>query len=111
MNATLEQRGALHCLRLEGELCIVDSAPAKAALLQALDAAAELDIDLAGVSAIDTAGLQLLIAAKRAAGTAGKTLRLVGHSAPALELIELYDLASWFGDPLVLPATSAGVAA
>jgi len=107
MNITPEQRGSQHCLHLEGELTIYAAAAVKAALLDALAGAAEIEIDLAGVSSIDTAGVQLLIAAKRDAADAGTPLGLVGHSAAALELIELYELAGWFGDPLVLPAARA----
>lgn len=107
MNIDTEQRGSVHCLHLEGELTIYATAAVKAALLDVLVGAVEIEIDLAGVTAIDTAGVQLLMAAKRGAVDAGTPLRMVGHSVVALELIELYELALWFGDPLVLPAATA----
>jgi anti-anti-sigma factor len=106
MQATIEQRGALHCLNLAGELNIYAAAQLKAALVDALAASTELEIDLAGASEIDSCGMQLLAAAKRAATEADKVLRLVNHSPAVIELIELYDLAGWFGDPLVLQATA-----
>lgn len=112
MQASTESRGGALALCLAGELTIYAAAPLKAALQQALADAADLEIDLAGVSEIDSCGMQLLAAAKRAALDAGRTMRLVNHSAPVIELIELYDLAGWFGDPLVLQApVGAGDAA
>lgn len=107
MQATLEPSGALHRLRLEGELGIYAASELKTALMDALASAAELEIDLAGVSEIDSCGMQLLAAAKRAAQDGGKTLRLANHSPAVIELIELYDLAGWFGDPLVLQAPAS----
>lgn len=111
MNIDTEQRGDARCLRFEGELTIYAAAAVKTALLEALTDAIEVELDLAGITAIDTAGMQLLIAAKREADAAATPLRLVDHSAAVLELIELYDLAGGFGDPLVLAATPEGASA
>lgn len=116
MNITTERRANSLCLRFDGELTIYAAAALKTALLDGLAAAAEteLELDLAGITAIDTVGVQLLMATKRAAADAGTPLHLLGHSAAALELFELYDLAGWFGDPLVLsavPTTQQGAAA
>ena len=83
--------------RPEGELSIYTAADSKVALLNALAGAEDLEIDLASVTEIDTAGVQLLILLKREANRQGK--RLV--------LTELYHLAGWFGDPLVIPAGRA----
>jgi len=110
MNTTLERHGDLHRLCVEGELTIYAVAALKVALLDALAASAELEVDLLGVTEADTAGIQLLLAAKLTAAAAGTALRLVNHSAPVLELIELYDLAGRFGDPLILSATESAAA-
>ena len=103
MQVFTEQRGTLHRLCLEGDLDIYTAADLKTALVHALSTTHELEIDLAQISAIDTSGIQLLAAAKREALGTGKTMRMVNHSAAVVELIELYDLAGWFGDPLLLP--------
>jgi ABC-type transporter Mla MlaB component len=47
------------------------------------------------VTEFDTAGLQVLMAAKNFARLGGHSLRLSGHSPAVLALIELYDLADW----------------
>ena len=86
-------------LRIEGELSIV-----RAAELQALLLAAPHTIDLSGVTECDSAGLQLLMAAKKAALAEGRPLRLTGHSPAVLEVFELLNVVGYFNDPLVMEA-------
>lgn len=90
-------------LQLSGELNIYRALELKQQLLDALAATDALEISLEGVSEIDSAGLQLLIAVKQAARAEGKTLLLLDHSAAVVEVIELFDLAAFFGDPLLMP--------
>ena len=97
-----EQRGDPGRLLVSGGLTIYDAAAAKSALLEALARTRELEIDLSGVNEVDTAGVQLLILLKREAVRAGKSMRLLQHSAASLEVLDRYNLASYFGDPLVL---------
>lgn len=87
---------------LEGEVTIYGAAVLKARLLEKLAACRELEIDLAQVVELDSAGLQLLILAKREALAAGKKLRLVNHSHAVLEILDLCGLGDYFGDPLVI---------
>lgn len=58
-----------------------------------------LSLDLAGVSEIDTAGVQLLLALRQAAG---KGLSLKRHSPAVIAIFDLYQLAPLFGDVIVL---------
>ena len=99
-------------VRLDGELTIYRADEIKSLLLAALAEPGDLELDLSGVSEIDTAGLQLLMLAKKTALTGFTALHLVGHSAAVVEVFELLDLAGYFGDPLVLPhaapSTSTG---
>lgn len=76
----------------------------KPVLLAVIQEGARIELDLSGVEHIDSAGCQLLILAKREANAAGKTLAIVAHSPAVQSLIEFYNLAAWFGDPLVVPA-------
>jgi anti-anti-sigma factor len=94
-------------LRLEGELTIYRAAELKPLLLDALRAAAVLEIDLAGVADIDSAGVQLLMLAKRQALAEGRRLRLTAPSAAVVDVFELLGLAAIFGDDLVAPAQGA----
>jgi anti-anti-sigma factor len=89
---------------IKQDMNIYNASEQKKMLLKALDSCQELDIDLSHVSEIDTAGFQLLLLTKREALKAGKTMRLTGHSKAVTELIDLYNMASYFGDPMVIPA-------
>lgn len=95
---------ATKTLSLEGELTIYRAAELKEQLQQAWGGAAPLEVDLAGITEVDGAGLQLLILAKREAQRSGKSVRFVGHSPAVLEVIDLANLSGQFGDPLVLAA-------
>lgn len=93
-----------HQLAIKDDMTIYSAAVQKVQLLQAFDASEELDLDLSQVGEMDSAGFQLLILIKREALKAGKPLRLVAHSKAVTELLDLYNMASYFGDPMVIPA-------
>ncbi|MCR5885121.1 STAS domain-containing protein [Rhizobacter sp. J219] len=95
---------AAQTLRIDGEFSIYRAAELKPVLLQAIEASPELEIDLSGVTEFDTAGVQLLLLAKREAAGKGHELRLVRHSAVVVDVLQLLDLAAHFGDPLVVAA-------
>jgi len=63
-----------------------------------------LELDLSGVAELDTAGVQLLMLAKKTALAEQRELRLVGHSPAVIEVFELLNVAAYFGDPLVMTA-------
>ncbi|WP_346285552.1 STAS domain-containing protein [Zoogloea sp.] len=86
------------------DLTIYRVAELKPALLDAVAEGERIELDLSGVERMDSAGCQLLMLAKREASAAGKTLAIVAHSPAVQSLIEFYNLAAWFGDPLVVAA-------
>lgn len=86
-------------LRIEGELTIFRAMELKPVLL----ATPPVDeIDLSGVTDLDTAGVQLLMLAKKTALAAQRDVKLVAHSPAVLEVFELLNVAAYFGDPLVM---------
>lgn len=90
-------------LPIQGELTIFTATASKARLLGILDGASTtIEVDLADVTEIDTAGLQLMVMVKREAAARGKTLRFIRHSDPVMDLMDLCDLAGLFGDPVVI---------
>ena len=89
-------------LRIEGELTIFRAMELKPELLA--DPLPE-EINLAGVSEIDTAGVQLLMLAKRTAQAQHRTLHLVAHSPAVIEVFELLNVAAYFGDPLIMDSS------
>ncbi len=97
MSAARPPEGARAALALEGELTIYGAAELQTRLVAALaDAPEGLDIDLAGVTELDSAGVQLLMATHRAARVSGRTVSLHAPSDAVRDVIELFDLASFF---------------
>ena len=76
----------------------------KQELLKYLKTAKEVQIDLADVTEIDGAGLQLLMFLKQEALAAGIKLSLSQHSKAVVEVFELLHLSNHFGDPIVISA-------
>lgn len=101
---------AVHTLHIEGELTIYRAAELKAELLAAVAQHNRLAIDLSQVSEFDTAGVQVLMLAKQAARAAEGELQLQAHSPAVLEVMQLLDLAAFFGDPLLVPAAPQAAA-
>lgn len=98
-------------LRIEGEMTIYRAEELKRALIGPLLNAEQLEVDLSGVTEVDSVGLQLLLLAKRTARSMQGEFRLVGHSPAVLEVFDLLKLAAYFGDDLVIPARSASATA
>ena len=94
-------------LRLEGEATIYQAAELKQTVLSALKQGTTLEVDLSGITEIDTAGVQILLLAKRTAQARNGELRLAGHSAAVLEVLDLLDLIPYFGDAVVMPNPTA----
>jgi anti-anti-sigma factor len=92
----------MHSLAIEDELTIFTAAEQKKHLLAFLQTDNELEINLANVSEIDTAGLQILILLKREAASNHKKISFVMHSKAVLEILELANLTTLFGDQVVL---------
>lgn len=105
MDSAEQQKSAL--LRVEGEMNIYKASELKQALLSAIPAGGTLEADLSGVTEMDSAGLQLLMLAKKTAQSRGGDLKLVNHSPAVVDIFELLNLGTFFGDPLVIPPRTA----
>jgi anti-anti-sigma factor len=88
---------AVQELAIDGELSIYRAAELRQWFDSSLQPGGAVQIDLAEVSEIDTAGAQLLIAARRLAQQRGCTLHYVHHSAPVLALLALFNLGTALG--------------
>ena len=103
MQVSVERkRGGLCRIALDGEMTIYAAQALKDELLAPLAQCETAELDLSGVSDIDSAGLQLLILAKTETQTRGKTLSITGHSPAVLEILELCDLEGFFGDNVLI---------
>ena len=94
-------------LAIAEDMTIYNAAAQKQRLLDALLATDRLEIDLSAVSEIDTAGFQLLVLVKREARRLEKEALIVAHSEAVREVLDFYNMAATFGDPLLIPAAKA----
>jgi anti-sigma B factor antagonist len=103
-NGDTSMRDTPYPLRIEGEMTIYRAAELKETLMTALEHPAGLEIDLSGVTEIDSAGIQLLLLAKRSTTANQRPLRLIGHSSAVTDAFDLLNLVGYFGDPIVIPS-------
>ena len=89
-------------VELEGELTIYEAATLKTELFNRIEKCKAVTINLSNVAEFDTACFQILIAAKRECERKEIEFTMNSHSPAVLEVIELYNMGSFFGDPLVL---------
>ena len=106
MTASKKRGGETSSLRVEGEMTIYRAAELKQTLLTALDKPGTVEVDLSAVTELDTAGAQLLLLAKNTAHAKKRKLRLVAHSPAVLDVLDLLNLTSFFGDPLLIQANT-----
>jgi anti-sigma B factor antagonist len=92
--ATVSPETAVSVLAVVGELTIQTAAEQKAALLALLDSADEVEVLLADVTELDTAGLHVLLLAKREAAQLGKTLRLVAANRIVMDVLNIAHLST-----------------
>lgn len=102
IRCSVEAGSSQAVVRVEGAMTIYEAAQDKQALMDTLALAPELELDLSKVTEMDTAGIQLLVLLKREAARRGGSVRLTGHSPAALEVLDRYDLAGYFGDPVLM---------
>lgn len=86
-----------------GELGIYTVAEIRRQLLDAMAKSDAIEVDLAGVTEIDTAGLQLMLLAKR---KPGKAVTFTHHPAEVLRLVDLANVGLMLGDPVVIGANN-----
>lgn len=93
---------------VEDNMTIYEATKQKEKLLKALKKMKkneQMEIDLSNVSEMDTAGVQVLLLIKQTAEHEKKLVLLVAHSPASLDVIDRYNLAAHFGDPVILSST------
>ena len=89
-------------IELQGELTIYQAQEVNAVLRENVADSRSLEINLQNVTEVDTAGIQLLLAAKRESERLGKKMSMVSHSNAVVEVLDLLNISHEFGDPIVL---------
>lgn len=98
---------AVFKLAIEGEMTIFRAQELKELILPGIEGNEEIEIDLSQVTEIDGAGLLLMISIKLEVQQRGKRLRFVGHSGAVTEAVDICDLPTFFGDPIVISTQTA----
>ena len=93
-----------HRVTILDDMTIYNALGQKATLMDALAHCQDLEIDLSHVAEVDTAGFQLLLLTKREAAQQKKKARIVAHSPAVREVLDFFNMAAGFGDPLVITA-------
>lgn len=96
--ASSKKKGAVEKLVVEGELTIYTAADTKEKIGKLLEAGA-MEIDLSQVSEIDTAGLQLLLLARRECARQEKSIVFSQPSDAVLACIRMCNLHAEFAVP------------
>lgn len=95
MNADTMRDGDARALTLDGEMTIYRALELKELLLEAIQDGAGLELDLSNVTELDTAGVQLLMAARKSA----PSFRIVAMSEAVAEVFATFDLGALCGAP------------
>ncbi|CAG1009033.1 hypothetical protein BURK2_03825 [Burkholderiales bacterium] len=103
MGLQLSYTGGICQMRIDGEMTIASARSLRDEILASIpgDPQCEVEVDLSGVSEIDTTGLQLMLSLKQRCGT---RLRMVHHSPAVLRILDLSNASAHLGDPLVILA-------
>ncbi|MEW5010373.1 MAG: STAS domain-containing protein [Cycloclasticus sp.] len=99
-----EQSDTLTHISIADEMTIYTVLEQKNTLLAQLKPDQQLQLDLSAVPEIDSAGMQLLIHLKKKAKELDNEFSLTNHSQAVVEVIGLFNLTSFFGDPIVITA-------
>lgn len=90
---------------IEDDMTIYEAVEQKKELLKTLKKlkkSEQMEVDLSNVNEMDTAGIQVLLLLKRTAEKEKKIVLLVAHSPASLDVIDRYNLATYFGDPVII---------
>jgi len=89
---------------MQDEMTIYTALEQTNELLPHLKIDSELQINLSAVSEIDSAGVQILMLLKQESKHKNIKLSLTQHSQAVVEVFELLNLSSYFGDPIIISA-------
>lgn len=104
MPIQIKRKGEFVRVHIEGGLNIYCANEAKEQLLQALAKGQDVEVDLSDLEELDTAGVQLMLMFKQEAQRCNKGCAFINHGPAVREVIDLLNLASALGDPVVIPA-------
>jgi anti-sigma B factor antagonist len=107
MEFHMQRAGTQASIAVEGEMTIYTAEELKSRLAETITECSDIELDLSGVTEIDSAGQQLLVMAKLESMIENKSLRLIRHSPAVVEIIDLCGLAGFFGDAMLIHPQAA----
>lgn len=107
---TIERKGDTMVVLPEGDLDVVNAAVLRKVLQEVLDRrdTAHLQVDMSSVTFLDSSGLGMLVAAKRAAEAQGATLRLREPGPVVRMVLEVTNLYYEFVEKEIPSAEASG---
>lgn len=104
MTITAETKQGITHLAIQDDMTIYSALELRDMIAHHLHGAREIRVDLAQVTEMDSAGLQILLWLKQETLQKHIALTLVSHSKAVVEILELLNLTGFFGDPVVISA-------
>jgi anti-anti-sigma factor len=98
----IEQHQMCRKVSIDSEMTIYNAAELKASLQPLVLTPGDIEISLANVHEIDSAGIQLLMLMKMESSVRQQGMTLTEHSPAVLDVFELMGLLPWFNDPVIL---------
>ena len=62
--------------------------------------------NLENVNEIDSSGIQLMVSFKKTAEGKSRHVSFEGHTEAVIDLFDVFDIAAYFGDPIVMGSKS-----
>ncbi len=90
-------------LFLTGDLTIYHAETLRNSIAAQFENCSRTAIDLSGIAETDTAGIQVLIWAKKESERKNHPIKLINHSPAIIRAIDLMGLIGFFGDKIKVP--------
>jgi len=89
-------------LDIQGDMTIYEAGEIRDLFSSTLAEHENINVNLSSVSEIDSSGLQLMVSLKCDAEQQEKNISFSSHSQAVIDLLDLFDMTSYFGDPIVI---------
>ena len=98
----MSNKGSQLAILTPENMTIYEAMELQALFSKTLTAHQQIEVNLANVDEIDSAGLQLLVALKKDAVQQKKSMVFTAHSSAVIALLDFFNMTQYFGDPVIL---------
>jgi len=89
-------------VEVPGDMTIYEAGETRDLFIEAIEKNDSVNVNLSNVSEIDSSGIQLMVSLKKIAASKNKALSFTSHSPAVVDLLDLFDMTPYFGDPIVM---------